>query len=37
MLHEAIREVEQGHCDRIACLGQWKVWREGDEIKVEVK
>lgn len=36
MLYEAIREVEEGHCERIAAPGQWKVWRDGDEVKVEV-
>lgn len=33
---EAIREVEQGRCQRIAPPGKWKVWREGDKVKHEV-
>lgn len=34
-LAEAIREVEQGRCQRIASPGKWKVWREGDKVKHE--
>lgn len=35
-LAQAIREVEQGHCRRIATPGKWKVWRDGDKVKHEV-
>lgn len=34
-LAEAICEVEQGRCQRIASPGKWKVWREGDKVKHE--
>lgn len=35
-LYRAIREVIQGHCQRIAVPGGFKVWRDGDLIHVEV-
>ena len=35
-IEEAIREVEQRRCERIAAPGKWKVWREGDQVKHEV-
>lgn len=35
-LAEAIREVEQRRCQRIAVPGEWKVWREGGAVKHEV-
>jgi retron-type reverse transcriptase len=35
-LAQAIREVEQGRCQRIASPSKWKVWREGDKVKHEV-
>lgn len=35
-LSEAIREVDQGRCQRIAAPGKWKVWREGDKVLSEV-
>ena len=34
-LAEAIREVQQHRCERIAAPGKWKVWREGDQVKHE--
>ncbi|MDP3550598.1 MAG: hypothetical protein Q8R81_09395 [Novosphingobium sp.] len=34
-LTEAIREVEQGRCQRIAAPGKWRVWRDGDQVKHE--
>ena len=35
-LAEAIRDVEQGRCQRMASPGKWKVWREGDKVLSEV-
>jgi len=35
-LQDAIREVEQGYCQRIAAPGQWRVWRDGDTVKHEI-
>jgi len=32
---QATRERHQGHCQRIAAPGKWKVWREGDAVKHE--
>jgi hypothetical protein len=34
-LAAAIREVEQGHAQRITKPGVWRVWREGDVVKWE--
>lgn len=38
---EAIREIEQSRCERIAAPGKWKVWRAKgpkgeDQVKHEV-
>lgn len=40
-LYEAICEVEQHRCERIAAPGKWKVWRAkgedgADQVKHEV-
>lgn len=37
-LEEAIHEIEQGRCERIAAPGKWKVWRvrtEAGDTKVQ--
>ena len=33
-LAEAIELVRQRRADRIAVPGKWRVWREGDEVRV---
>lgn len=35
ILAQAIAEVREGHCQRIAAPGKWKVWREGDKVNHE--
>lgn len=35
-LAEAIGVVAVGHARRIGVPGQWKVWREGDQVKFEL-
>lgn len=34
-LAQAIAAVRQGHAQRIAAPGKWKVWRDGDDVKHE--
>lgn len=31
-LAQAIREVRDGHCQRIAVPGLWRVWRDGGRV-----
>lgn len=33
---QAVKDVEQGRCERIASPGKWKVWREGGKVLSEV-
>jgi hypothetical protein len=35
-LDEAIADVRAGRVQRVCSPGQWLVWREGDEVRVEI-
>lgn len=35
-LIKSIREVERGHCKRIAVPGKWRVWRDSRTLHIEV-
>jgi len=35
-MEQAIRDVLAGHAQRICVPGQWRVWRDGDEVKYEI-
>ena len=33
---KAIADVTAGHVQRICVPGQWRVWRDGDQVKHEI-
>lgn len=35
-MEKAIRDVSQGHAERICAPGQWIVWSEDGEVRVKV-
>jgi|GEM_PF-2959701 len=35
-LKQAIADVEAGKAQRICVPGQWRVWRDGDQVKHEI-
>jgi hypothetical protein len=35
-MEQAIRDVAAGRMERVCAPGQWRVWRDGDAVRVEV-
>jgi hypothetical protein len=35
-MEQAIRDVAAGRLERWAEAGEWRVWRDGDAVRVEV-